>query len=251
MTGGPGTGEERRHGDPVWTGASGVADLRTARPMRPNDRFRAGSLTKPFVATVVLQLVAEGRLSLSDTVERWLPGILPYGDQITVRQLLNHTSGVPDNTFVEPIVELYTGNRFRSWRPRELVALIADLPPDFAAGTAWSYSNTGYALAGLIVEQVTGHRLGRELKRRIFRPLRLRDTSFPIDFPFLLGRHARGYSLEFDPERGRHRRAVARFHRLQPIAGMGGRQHRFRREGPRSLLPRPARRPAAAAGTAG
>ncbi len=195
-------GEERRHGDRVWTSASGVADLRTARPMRPNDRFRAGSLTKPFVATVVLQLVAEGKLSLSDTVERWLPGILPYGDQITVRQLLNHTSGVPDNTFVEPIVELYTGNRFRSWQPRELVALIADRPPDFAAGTAWSYSNTGYALAGLIVEQVTGHRLGRELKRRIFRPLRLRDTSFPTDFPFLLGRHARGYSLEFDPEVG-------------------------------------------------
>ena len=192
-------GDERRHRDGVWTGASGVADLRTARPMRPSDRFRA--LTKPFVATVVLQLVEEGRLSLSDTVERWLPGILPYGDQITVRQLLNHTSGVPDY-FFEPFLELYGGNRFRSWRPRELVALIADRPPDFPAGTAWSYSNTGYVLAGLIVERVTGHRLGRELKRRIFRPLRLRDTSFPTDFPFLLGRHARGYSLELDVEQG-------------------------------------------------
>ena len=95
-------GHERRHGSGVWTGASGVADLRTGRPIRPGDRFRAGYLTVPFVATVVLQLVGEGRLSLSDTVERWLPGILPYGDQITVRQLLNHTSGVPDYLFVPP-----------------------------------------------------------------------------------------------------------------------------------------------------
>ena len=151
------------------------------------------------MATVVLQLVGEGRLSLSDTVERWLPGILPYGDQITVRQLLNHTSGVPDYTF-EPLVALYRGDRFRSWRPRELVALIADRPPDFAAGTAWSYSNTDYVLAGLIVERVTGHRLGREVERRIFRPLRLRDSSFPTDFPFLRGPHARGYSLQLDDE---------------------------------------------------
>ena len=76
--------------------ASGVADLRARRPMRPGLHFRAGSLTKSLVATVVLQLVAEGRLSLSDTLERWLPAILPYGDRITIHQLLNHTSGVPD-----------------------------------------------------------------------------------------------------------------------------------------------------------
>ena len=154
-------GHERRHGSGVWTGASGVADLRTGRPIRPGDRFRAGYLTVPFVATVVLQLVGEGRLSLSDTVERWLPGILPYGDQITVRQLLNHTSGVPDYWTSCRVVALFRGDRFRSWRPRELVALIADRPPDFAAGTAWSYSSTDYVLAGLIVERVTGHRLGR------------------------------------------------------------------------------------------
>ena len=167
--------------------------------MHPDDRFRVASVTKTFVATVVLQLVAEHRLSLSDTVERWLPGILPYADQITVNQLLNHTSGVPENSFV-PIVELYNGNRFRSWRPAELVALIAERPPDFAAGTDWSYSNTGYGLAGLIVERVTGRSLGRELERRIFQPLHLRDTSFPTNFPFLLGRHAKGYSLPLDGE---------------------------------------------------
>jgi len=177
--------------------ASGVADLRSGRPMRPGLTYRAGSVTKPFVATVVLQLVAEDRLSLSDTVDRWLPGILPYGDQVTVRQLLNHTSGVPDYT-LEPLVRLYTAphGRFRAWTPRELVALIAGEPPLFPPGTAWSYSNTGYVLAGLIVEAVTGRRLGQELTRRIFRPLGLRDTFFPVNRPDIPGRNARGYSID-------------------------------------------------------
>ena len=78
--------------------ASGVADLQAPRPMRPGLHFRAGSLTKSLVATVVLQLVAEGRLSLSDTLERWLPGTLPYGERVSLRQLLNHTGGVPHRT---------------------------------------------------------------------------------------------------------------------------------------------------------
>jgi D-alanyl-D-alanine carboxypeptidase len=164
--------------------------------MRPWDRFRAESQTKTFVATVVLQLVEEGRLSLSDTVERWLPGILPYGDQITVRRLLNHTSGVPDS-FI-PKLDFYHGIRFRSWTPRELVALVADQPPLFPAGSSWSYSNINYALAGLIVEAVTGDSLGNQLERRILRPLRLRDTYFPLNFPLLVGQHASGYSLALD-----------------------------------------------------
>jgi CubicO group peptidase (beta-lactamase class C family) len=91
--GGPGAAALVKHEHGVERAASGVADLRTGRPMRTRLHYRAGSVTKPLVATVVLQLVAEGRLSLSDTVESWLPGILPYGDQVTVRQLLNHTSG--------------------------------------------------------------------------------------------------------------------------------------------------------------
>ena len=191
-------GSRSGHRDRIWTSASGVADLRSGRQMRPDDRFRAGSLTKPFVATVVLQLVGEGRLSLSDAVEHWLPGILPYGDRITVRQVLNHTAGVPG--YLTPKRQLYQGIRFRPWSPRELVALVADQPQMFPAGSAWSYSNTGYVLAGLIVEAVTGHRLGDELARRIFRPLRLQDTDFPVSFPFLTGRHSRGYSLDLDDD---------------------------------------------------
>ena len=187
--GAPGAAARIRDEHGVTQAASGVADLRNGRPMRPGLHYRVGSLTKPFVATVVLQLVAEGRVSLQDTVERWLPGILPYGDQVTVRQLLSHTSGVPDYT-LEPIVRLYTDPqaRFRAWTPRELVALIADQPPDFPPGTAWSYSNTGYVLAGMIVEAATGHRLGRELTRRILRPLGLRNTVFPVNRPTIPGR---------------------------------------------------------------
>jgi len=194
-----GAHDSGRRNDEIQTASSGVADLSTGRPIRPQDRFRVASVTKPFVATVILQLVAEGRLSLQDSVERWLPGILPYGDQITVRQLLNHTSGVPDYVLA-PIVELYHGDRMRSWSPQELVALVADRPPDFPAGSTWSYSNTGYVLAGMIVERVTGHRLERELRKRIFRPLKLRDTSFPTNSPSLAGRHTRGYSLQLDDQ---------------------------------------------------
>jgi CubicO group peptidase (beta-lactamase class C family) len=103
----------------VAAGAPGAAAL--VRDGHSVQRAASG-VTKPFVATVVLQLVAEGRLSLSDTVESWLPGILPYGGQVTIRQLLNHTSGVPDSPV--PLIELFTSRQggsgpgpHRSWSP--------------------------------------------------------------------------------------------------------------------------------------
>jgi D-alanyl-D-alanine carboxypeptidase len=201
--GAPGTAARVRDEHGVTQAASGVADLRTGRPMRPELHYRVGSITKPFVATVVLQLVAEGRLSLQDTADRWLPGILPYGDQVTIRQLLNHTSGIPDyEPAVLPTLYASKHGRFRSWTPRELVALVADQPPDFPPGTAWRYSNTGYLLAGMIVEAATGHQLGQELTRRILRPLGLRDTVFPVNRPTIPRPFARGYSLPLGQEQG-------------------------------------------------
>jgi D-alanyl-D-alanine carboxypeptidase len=194
--GAPGAAALVRDEHGVQQAASGLADLRTGRPMRPKLNYRVASVTKPFVATVVLQQVAEGRLSLSDTVERWLPGILPYGGQVSIRQLLNNTSGVPEYLLV-PLLELYESKqgRFRSWTPRELVALVAGQSPLFPPGTTYSYSNTNYVLAGLIVEAATGRTLGQELKRRIIRPLGLGDTFFPVNRPDIPGRNARGYSL--------------------------------------------------------
>ena len=188
------------HGD--LTATSGVADLRTGRPMRADLHYRAGSVAKSLVATVVLQLVAEGRLSLQDTVARWLPGILPYGDQVTIEQLLRHTSGVPDYA-PELVVALLSGPRqarFRRWTPQELVGLVADQPPDFPPGTATAYSNTGYVLVGLTVEAATGRTLGQELRRRILRPLGLRDTFFPVNAHGLPSPKARGYSVPVSPQ---------------------------------------------------
>jgi D-alanyl-D-alanine carboxypeptidase len=180
--------------------AGGVADRSTGRPMRPGLRFRAGSLTKPLVATVVLQLVAEGRLSLEDTVERWLPGLLPYGDQLEVSRLLNHTSGVPDYTpAIFPALYESPRARLRAWAPRDLVGLVADQPPRAAPG-AWTYANTGYILLGLIVEAASGRALGRELDRRILGPLGLGATVFPDHASDLPSPSARGYSLPMGPE---------------------------------------------------
>jgi D-alanyl-D-alanine carboxypeptidase len=189
--GAPGVIELINDGDKIRVD---TAHAPSERALRPTDRFRAGSITKSFVATVALQLAGESKLSLSDTVERWLPGILPYGDHVTVRQLLNLTSGVPDNQeWVD--AEFIKGNMTRSWSPRELVALVADKRPDFKPGTSWAYSNTSYVLAGLIIERATGHSLAHEVEQRIIEPLHLRRTSFPVNETTIAGPHANGYAL--------------------------------------------------------
>jgi D-alanyl-D-alanine carboxypeptidase len=132
-------------------------------------------------------------VSLADPVEHWLPGILPYGDRVTLRQLLNLTSGVPDNQATVE-ADYLKGNLTRSWSPRELVAVVARKKPDFAPGTSWAYSNTNYVLAGLIIERATGHHLGQELAQRVFAPLHLRRTSFPLNASAIAGDHTNGYA---------------------------------------------------------
>ena len=125
--------------------AVGVADLATRRPMRPSLSFRIGSVTKSFTATVVLQLVAERRLRLGDTVERWLPGLLPYGGTVTVRTLLQHTSGVPDywEAGPDPLNISFTNDpavRAQTYAPREIVERVSGELPDFVAGSRVEYS---------------------------------------------------------------------------------------------------------------
>src|SRR3954466_1936801 len=171
---------------------SGYEKLATRRPMHASDRFRVGSVTKTFVATVVLQLAGEGRLALEDTVERWLPGLVPGGADMTIRQLLNHTSGLgdyADDAFVRGIFD----DRDRVWAPSELLALGANHGPVFAPGAGLAYSSTGYIALGLIVQAATGHPLSTELRRRIFVPLRLRSTSLATT-PRIAGGHAHGYT---------------------------------------------------------
>ncbi|WP_186001469.1 serine hydrolase [Streptomyces sp. IB201691-2A2] len=180
---------------------AGTAAMNTRRPMPRDGRFRIGSATKTFTATVVLQLIGEGRMSLEDTVEQWLPGVVRGNDndgsQITVRQLLQHTSGIPDvgqEISALKSADGYRAERFRTYTPEELVGLAMRHPAKFSPGAGWSYSNTNYILAAMIIHKVTGRSWAREVKDRIIRPLGLRDTSTPGPFPFILGRHAQGYA---------------------------------------------------------
>jgi len=171
--------------------AAGVDDLSTGTVLRPSARYRVGSVTKTFVATIVLQLVGEARLGLDEPVAKRLPGLLSNGRRITVRELLNHTSGLPDYT-EDP--ELFAGIvRNRVWTPRELVAMADRRPQLFAPGSAWRYSNTNYIVAGLLIRRVTGHSLAHDLKQRIFLALHLHHTSFPVTSARLAGYHAHGY----------------------------------------------------------
>jgi D-alanyl-D-alanine carboxypeptidase len=173
--------------------ASGYANLAKKTPMRVGDRFRIGSVTKSFVATVVLQLVGEGKLSLDDNIERWLPGLVPNGGKITVRQLLSHRSGLFDYLADEKVLKPYlTGNFGYVWTPRKLVAVSTAHPPLFEPGAKFSYSNTNYIVLGLIVEAASGNSVRNELRRRIFKPLGLRST-FLARSQRIPGAHAHGY----------------------------------------------------------
>lgn len=185
-----------------WRGSSGVVELGRATRPAAGGRFRVGSVTKTFVSTVVLQLAGERRLRLDDTVERWLPGAIPNGSRITIRDLLQHTSGIFDYTgALFSSVEDVLDARFRTFRPAELVALAAARPPVFEPGTSWAYSNTNYILLGLIVRRVTGRAYGTEVGRRILRPLRLRGTEVPGTDTTIDGPHAHGYEpIERDGE---------------------------------------------------
>jgi D-alanyl-D-alanine carboxypeptidase len=172
--------------------ASGFGNLVARRPIRPGDRVRVGSVTKTFVATIVLQLAAEGTLGLDDPIQRRLPGLIPGGAVITIRQLLSHTSGIPDyadDAFVHGVFD----DPRRIWAPRELISRATSQPVLFAPGARFAYSNTGYIALGLIVEEATGRPLADEVRRRIVAPLRLRATSLDAG-PRIAGRHAHGYT---------------------------------------------------------
>jgi D-alanyl-D-alanine carboxypeptidase len=163
--------------------------------MQPNLNFRVGSVTKLFVATAVLKLVDEGRIAPADSVDRWLPGILPYGAEITVRELLNHTSGVPNYPdSIWRALHRSPQERLRAWSPQELVGLVSDRPAIGAPGAAWSYSNVGYILLGLVVEAATGRPLASELSRLVFEPAGLQHSSLPVGSTTIPSPSARGYS---------------------------------------------------------
>lgn len=192
----------------TWHGTSGVADLRTGRPRLPQDRFRIGSLAKPFIATVLLQLAAEPRygLSLDDSVDTWLPGLVRGngndGREITLRHLLQHTSGLYDYLRDPQFRAKFTGDAFYAHRyegatPAELVAVGLAHEPLFKPGGGWSYSNTNYTLVGMVIEKATGNSYASEVERRLIKPLGLRGTTLPGSRPTVPGPHGRHYSKLF------------------------------------------------------
>ncbi|MFQ6144493.1 serine hydrolase domain-containing protein [Streptomyces seoulensis] len=184
-----------RRGGAVLT--SGVADVDSQAPVRGDSRFRIGSMTKPFVATVVLQLAGERRVDLDAPVEHYLPGVVRGhgndGRVITVRMLLQHTSGLPDYLdYLDPRDILK--DPLAHHDTRDLVDLALAHPPTFEQpGSEWNYSNTDYLLAGMLIEKVTGHPYGEEIRRRVIEPLGLHATSVPGDATSIPGPHPRGY----------------------------------------------------------
>lgn len=193
--GAPGAAVVVLDADGIDEAASGVADRESGRSMQPFLHFRAGSVTKTFVATLVMSLVAERKLALPDTIEHWLPGVLPYAQEATIRQLLNHTSGIPNNSDVlSNIWHGSSGDRFRRRTPHELVSMVVDRQPVAPPGSTWSYSNVGYVILGLIIEAATDSTLESELARAIFEPLKLVDSTFPVDTVGLPDPSSKGYS---------------------------------------------------------
>lgn len=185
--------------------ASGLADLESGRPMPREGRMLAASIGKTFVAATVLALAGEGGLALDDPVSRWLGARpwfarLPNGPSITIRHLLNHTSGLPDH--------VYDAGFSRCWErgleqpelatpPDSLVALVLDEPALFRPGEGWAYSDTGYLLLGMVVEEASGRSVFEQIESRFLRPLGLARTS-PSDRRSLVGL-VPGYAAEDNP----------------------------------------------------
>ncbi|MFD9516192.1 serine hydrolase domain-containing protein [Streptomyces sp. NPDC059979] len=204
----PGITAQVRDAKGVWKATSGVGNLTTGAPRGTNDRFRAGSITKTFVATVLLQMESEKKLSLDDKVERHLPGLVRGngndGRKITVRQLLNHTTGLfdylADEEYLDTYIrgEGYLKHRYDTLPPGKHVKVALSHAPLFEPGARFSYSNTNYILAGLIVEKAGGRTYEAEVRDRIIEPLGLRSTSNPGNSIHMPRPGSRSYSKLFE-----------------------------------------------------
>lgn len=189
-----------------WTVAAGAGDLVTGEPFADDARVRIGSNTKTFVATVMLQLVAEGKVELDAPVERYLPGVVHGpgidGNRITIRNLLQHTSGLPEyaaefGAVPKPGQIGFMTEQVR-WQTADMAEILRNAltaPADFEPGARWEYSNTNYAVAGMVIEEITGDSVGAEITHRIIEPLGLRDTYYPApDEIDIRGPHPVGYT---------------------------------------------------------
>ncbi|MGV9357961.1 serine hydrolase domain-containing protein [Streptomyces misionensis] len=158
------------------------------------DQFRVGSNTKTLTATLVMQQVAQRKISLDDTVEKWLPGLVGGGEHITVRRLLNHTSGLGDFLLTPQFLPSLTGQEQRTWKPEELLATTFGQDPATEPGEKCSYSNANYEALGLILEKATGSSLAELIEQKITKSLGMKDSFLVTDAAWPAGkRHATGY----------------------------------------------------------
>jgi D-alanyl-D-alanine carboxypeptidase len=169
----------------------GYSDLESERALKPTHRMLAGSIGKTFVSAVTLQLVEEGKLDLDGKIDKWLgdrPWFdrLPNARRITLRNLMNHTSGIPEHVLNKDFIKTLREQPDKVWKPEELIAFILDREPLFEAGEGWAYADTNYILVGMIFERASGRTVYGEVARRILRPLRLRGTT-PSDSRLIFG----------------------------------------------------------------
>ncbi|MFE0186457.1 serine hydrolase domain-containing protein [Streptomyces sp. NPDC058989] len=188
-----------RDGSEEWQGASGVADVATGRPTTPQMEHRIGSVTKTFTAVAVLQEVGKGHIALDAPIGRYLPDLIPggRGRAITVRMLLNHTSGIGEYSgaiFATP--NSMEENRFRNFAPDELARLGLKAKPLGKPGEAHHYSNTNYVIAGLLLQKVTGKAPESYITQHVLRKAGLRHTYFPRT-PYITGSHAKMYEAAY------------------------------------------------------
>ncbi|MFI7633050.1 serine hydrolase domain-containing protein [Nonomuraea sp. NPDC049400] len=203
---------EVRDAAQTWKGASGVADVDTRRPVRPDMVHRVGSISKTFTAVAILQQVERGAVELDAPIGRYLPDLVPgeRGQRITVRMLLNHTSHIADYigpafpSLLEGSPKSLDDNRFRTFAPEELVKLgLAATPTGEPGAAPGSYSNTNYVIAGLLLKKVTGTDAEKYITRNVIRKAGLRHTSFPRT-PLIPGPHSKAYESMYgwiDPPR--------------------------------------------------
>ncbi|GAA3466450.1 serine hydrolase domain-containing protein [Nonomuraea roseola] len=194
----PGIVAEVHNADGTWFGTAGVADLATGHRRQPGEYLHIGSSGKAFTAATVLALAAEGRLSLEDPVNTWLPGVMETGgydgDKITIRHLLNHTSGLFLTGLAPELQHSIAAQPTRIWTTSELVKLAVSQPPAGEPGEQFIYANGGYYLAGAIIEKVTGNTYAAEVERTVIRPLGLTHTYVrPADATSYLRPHPTPY----------------------------------------------------------
>src|SRR5215204_240384 len=176
----------------------GVANVRTGRPMRIHDRMRIASAAKAFSGAVALSLVSEGELSLNDTIGELLPELPEAWSEVTLRQLLNHTSGIPDFSLALEFQEALLASLTKAPPPEELLSFVRDEDLLFDPGSEYHYSNSDNIVVGLMVEAATGKSYEDQLRERVYKPLGLSKTTLPRG-PNLRKPFIHGYDLSENP----------------------------------------------------